>query len=162
MKKLYPVLIFAALIFIVLWQLFFSNTNYYLVCVAVLIISMLPFFSSFERGEHTAKDITLIASLTAIAVVSRAVFYLVPQVKPIAAVVGVSGAVLGAKRGYLIGALSMLLQILYSVKVRGLRFKWWLWQVWGFASVWCFAALSLLKSHLQLSDFCQCLSFMGL
>ena len=90
MKKLYPVLIFAALIFIVLWQLFFSNTNYYLVCVAVLIISMLPFFSSFERGEHTAKDITLIASLTALAVVSRAVFYLVPQVKPIAAVVGVS------------------------------------------------------------------------
>ena len=78
-----------------------------MVCVAVLIISMLPFFSSFERGEHTAKDITLIASLTAIAVVSRAVFYLVPQVKPIAAVVGVSGAVLGAKRGYLIGALSM-------------------------------------------------------
>lgn len=76
---------------------FFSNTNYYLVCVAVLIISMLPFFSSFERGEHTAKDITLIASLTALAVVSRAVFYLVPQVKPIAAVVGVSGAVLGAK-----------------------------------------------------------------
>ena len=68
MKKLYPVLIFAALIFIVLWQLFFSNTNYYLVCVAVLIISMLPFFSSFERGEHTAKDITLIASLTALAV----------------------------------------------------------------------------------------------
>lgn len=107
MKKLYPVFIFAALIFIVLWQLFFSNTNYYLVCIAVLIISMLPFFSSFERGEHTAKDITLIASLTALAVVSRAVFYLVPQVKPIAAVVGVSGAVLGAKRGYLIGALSM-------------------------------------------------------
>ena len=66
MKKLYPVFIFAALIFIVLWQLFFSNTNYYLVCVAVLIISMLPFFSSFERGEHTAKDITLIASLTAL------------------------------------------------------------------------------------------------
>ena len=87
MKKLYPVFIFAALIFIVLWQLFFSNTNYYLVCVAVLIISMLPFFSSFERGGHTAKDITLIASLTALAVVS--------------------GAVLGAKRGYLIGALSM-------------------------------------------------------
>ena len=68
---------------------------------------MLPFFSSFEKSEHTSKDITLIASLTALAVVSRAVFYLVPQVKPIAAVVGVSGAVLGAKRGYLIGALSM-------------------------------------------------------
>ena len=123
----------------------------------------LPFFSSFERGEHTAKDITLIASLTALAVVSRAVFYLVPQVKPIAAVVGVSGAVLGAKRGYLIGALSMFASNFYirSRCVDSVS-KWWLWQVWGFASVWCFAVLSLLKSHLQLSDFYQCLSFMGL
>ena len=107
MKKIYPFLTVLIIAFVVLWQIFFSNTNYYLVSVLIIIVSMLPFFSSFEKSEHTSKDITLIASLTALAVVSRAVFYLVPQVKPIAAVVGVSGAVLGAKRGYLIGALSM-------------------------------------------------------
>lgn len=107
MKKIYPFLTVLIIVFVVLWQIFFSNTNYYLVSVLIIIVSMLPFFSSFEKSEHTSKDITLIASLTALAVVSRAVFYLVPQVKPIAAVVGVSGSVLGAKRGYLIGALSM-------------------------------------------------------
>ena len=107
MKKIYPFLTVLIIVLVVLWQIFFSNTNYYLVSVLIIIVSMLPFFSSFEKSEHTSKDITLIASLTALAVVSRAVFYLVPQVKPIAAVVGVSGAVLGAKRGYLIGALSM-------------------------------------------------------
>ena len=107
MKKIYPFLTVLIIVFVVLWQIFFSNTNYYFVSVLIIIVSMLPFFSSFEKSEHTSKDITLIASLTALAVVSRAVFYLVPQVKPIAAVVGVSGAVLGAKRGYLIGALSM-------------------------------------------------------
>ncbi len=107
MKKLYPVLIALTLVFIVLWQIFFANTNYYLVSVLILIVSMLPFFVSFEREEHTAKEITLISSLIALAVVSRAVFYLIPQVKPIAAVVGVSGAVLGAKRGYIVGAFSM-------------------------------------------------------
>ena len=107
MKKIYPFLTVLIIVFVVLWQIFFSNTNYYLVSVLIIIVSMLPFFSSFEKSEHTSKDITLIASLTALAVVSRAVFYLVPQVKPIAAVVGVSGAVLVAKRGYLIGALSM-------------------------------------------------------
>ena len=107
MKKIYPFLTVLIIAFVVLWQIFFSNTNYYLVSVLIIIVSMLPFFSSFEKSEHTSKDITLIASLTALAVVSRAVFYLVPQVKPIAAVVGGSGAVLGAKRGYLIGALSM-------------------------------------------------------
>ena len=107
MKKIYPFLTVLIIVFVVLWQIFFSNTNYYFVSVLIIIVSMLPFFSSFEKSEHTSKDITLIASLTALAVVSRAVFYLVPQVKPIAAVVGGSGAVLGAKRGYLIGALSM-------------------------------------------------------
>jgi uncharacterized membrane protein len=107
MKKIYPFLTVLIIVLVVLWQIFFSNTNYYLVSVLIIIVSMLPFFSSFEKSEHTSKDITLIASLTALAVVSRAVFYLVPQVKPIAAVVGVSGAALGAKRGYLIGALSM-------------------------------------------------------
>ena len=107
MKKIYPFLTVLIIVFVVLWQIFFSNTNYYFVSVLIIIVSMLPFFSSFEKSEHTSKDITLIASLTALAVVSRAVFYLVPQVKPIAAGVGVSGAVLGAKRGYLIGALSM-------------------------------------------------------
>lgn len=107
MKRLFPLLIVACLILIVAWQLFFNQTNYYLVSVIVLILSMLPFFHSFEKKEHTAEEITLIASLIALAVVSRAVFYLVPQVKPIAAVVGASGACLGARRGYLVGAFSM-------------------------------------------------------
>ena len=86
MKKIYPFLTVLIIVFVVLWQIFFSNTNYYFVSVLIIIVSMLPFFSSFEKSEHTSKDITLIASLTALAVVSRAVFYLVPQVKPIAAV----------------------------------------------------------------------------
>lgn len=108
MKKLYPVLIFLTLALTVAWQIFFSEINYYLICVIILVVSMLPFFVSFEKGSHTAGEITLIASLTALAVVSRAAFYLIPQVKPIAAVVGVSGACLGSKRGYIVGALSML------------------------------------------------------
>ena len=113
MKKIYPFLTVLIIVLVVLWQIFFSNTNYYLVSVLIIIVSMLPFFSSFEKSEHTSKDITLMASLTALAVVSRAVFYLVPQIKPIAAVVGVSGAVLGAKRGYLIGALSIFFKFYF-------------------------------------------------
>lgn len=89
-----------------LWQIFSDNPNYYLMAVAVLIVSLLPFFISFERSKPTARELSLIASLVAIAVVSRAVFYLIPQVKPIGAVVAVSGVCLGAKRGYFIGAMS--------------------------------------------------------
>ncbi|MGN0521915.1 MAG: ECF transporter S component [Eubacterium sp.] len=94
------------LVLTVVWQIFSENKNYYLISVIILILSMLPFFASFEKKSHTSRQITLVASLVAIAVVSRAVFYLIPQVKPIAAVVIVSAACLGAEKGYLIGAFS--------------------------------------------------------
>lgn len=107
MKKIFPFAVAISLILLVVWQIFAGEKNYYLLITAVLVLSMLPFFVSFEKENITSREITLIASLIAIAAVSRAVFYLVPQVKPIAAVVAVSGVCLGAKRGYLIGAFSM-------------------------------------------------------
>ncbi|MCH5321802.1 MAG: ECF transporter S component [Eubacterium sp.] len=107
MKKVFPFLyIVLSLAVAVVWQILSYSVNYYLVSVLILIISMLPFFFSFERSKPTAREIALISSLIAIAALSRAVFYLIPQVKPIGAVVIVSGVCLGAKRGYLIGAFS--------------------------------------------------------
>lgn len=108
MKKIFPFAVALSLASLVVWQIFAGEKNYYLLITAVFVLSMLPFFVSFEKEKVTSREITLIASLTALAVVSRAVFYLVPQVKPIAAVVAVSGVCLGGKRGYLVGALSML------------------------------------------------------
>lgn len=99
-------LVVIGLAFVILWQAYSSYTSYYVIAVAVLVLSMLPFFFSYENSKPSAREIALISTLTALAVVSRTVFYLIPQVKPIGAVVIVSGVCLGAKRGYLIGALS--------------------------------------------------------
>lgn len=107
MKK--AISVFFALISLaalVLWQILSQDTNYYFVCAVILLLSVIPFFVSFEKSKPNAREVALISSLVAIAVVSRAVFYLVPQVKPIGAVVIVSAVCLGAKRGYLIGVLS--------------------------------------------------------
>ncbi|MDE6470690.1 MAG: ECF transporter S component [Eubacterium sp.] len=107
MKKVFELIcVFLCLIGIIVWQLLSDSSSYYLISIAVLILSMLPFFFSFENNKPDARELSLLASLIAIAVVSRAVFYLIPQVKPIGAVVIVSGVCLGAKRGYLVGAFS--------------------------------------------------------
>lgn len=108
MKKAFLYITVAlSLAFIVLWQFLFADSvNYYIVSIVILIASMLPFFVSYEQKKVTARDITLTATLIALAVVSRAAFYLVPQVKPIAAVVIVSAVCLGAHKGYIVGALS--------------------------------------------------------
>ena len=108
MKKAFLYITVAlSLAFIVLWQFLFADSvNYYIVSVVILIASMLPFFVSYEQKKVTARDITLTSTLIALAVVSRAAFYLVPQVKPIAAVVIVSAVCLGAHKGYIVGAFS--------------------------------------------------------
>ena len=108
MKKVIFILAVALpLVLIVFWQFLVSDSvNYYIVSAAVLVISMLPFFVSFEIKSITAREVTLTATLIALAVVSRAAFYLIPQVKPIAAVVIASAVCLGAERGYIIGAFS--------------------------------------------------------
>lgn len=102
----YSLLAAVILVFIVLWRMFFKDVSYYVPAAVMLLLSFLPLVFRFEKSKNTARDITLTASLTALAVVSRAVFYLIPQVKPIAAVVIVSAVCLGAERGYAIGVLS--------------------------------------------------------
>lgn len=106
-KALTLIAIALSLIGIILWQIFLANSvNYYLVSVIILVLSMLPFFISFESKAVSAREVTLISTLIAIAVVSRMAFYLIPQVKPILAVIIVSAVCLGAERGYIVGAFS--------------------------------------------------------
>lgn len=91
----------------VLWQLFLAETtSYYIISVVILLFSAVPFFAGFERSELSAREMSLIAVIIALAVASRAVLYLIPQIKPIGAVVIVAAVCLGADRGYIIGACS--------------------------------------------------------
>ena len=93
----------AAPVLVILWQLLFREISWYVVSAAVLLLSAVPFLLRFERRKTTAREAALLATLIALAVVSRAAFFLVPQVKPVAAVVIVSAACLGAESGYIIG-----------------------------------------------------------
>lgn len=111
MRKNADVLFFvfaaAALAFAAVWLIFFADsTSYYLAVAMILLLSLLPFFITYEHSSPSAREAALVAALTALAVASRAVFYFVPQFKPIGAVVIVSAVCLGPRRGYIIGALS--------------------------------------------------------
>lgn len=106
-KILFFVFIIISMTAVILWQIFLSaGSSYYLCAAAVLILSLLPFFISFEKSLPGAREISLLAVLIALAVASRAVFYLIPQFKPIGAVVIACAVCLGAERGYIIGAFS--------------------------------------------------------
>ncbi len=91
----------------VFWLVLFSDSvSYYIMAALIIVILLLPVFIGFEKSARSAREMALLAVITALAVASRAVFYLVPQFKPIAAVVIAGAACLGASRGCLIGAFS--------------------------------------------------------
>ena len=107
MKKLImPLLALVCITACVLLMLFGSSENYMLISVIILVLSMLPFFSSFESYHPSARELSLLSAMIAIAVVSRAAFYLIPQVKPIADVVIIGAVCMGEKSGYILGAFS--------------------------------------------------------
>lgn len=154
MKKIFGLIcVLLCLIGIIVWQMLADSSSYYLISIAVLVISMLPFFFSFERSKPDAREIALLASLIAIAVVSRAVFYLIPQVKPIGAVVIVSGVCLGAKKGYLVGAFSAFISNFIFGQGMWTPFQMVALGFAGFAAGLIFSKLRVNKISLAIAGF---------
>lgn len=99
--------VLAAALAAILWGKFaLGDRSYLLISLIVLFCAMFPFFFLFERRKPQARELVTIAVLCAIAVAGRAAFYMLPQFKPLAAVVILSGVCLGAQPGFLVGALS--------------------------------------------------------
>ena len=83
-------------------------TNWYIPAAVICVIAMIPFFAVYERRRHLVAHLTIVASVTAVAVISRAAFFALPQIKPVAAVCVIAGIVFGAHTGFICGALAML------------------------------------------------------
>lgn len=88
---------------------FFGDRKYLFISMMTAVLSCIPFWTSLSRGKYGAKKVVLIAVLVAIATAGRSVFFMFPGIKPMAAVVIVTGISLGAEAGFLTGSLTMLL-----------------------------------------------------
>lgn len=69
---------------------------------------MLPFFLVFEGRKPRTRELVIIAVLCAFAIVGRMAFYMLPQFKPVIALVIISGVAFGGESGFLVGAVTML------------------------------------------------------
>ena len=105
-----------------------SARRWYFIALLIVAWLLLPHFFFFERRRPQAREIVLLAVLTALAVISRAVFFLVPNFKPVLALLVIYGAALGGRTGFLLGALTALVSnFLFG------QGPWTLWQMfaWG-------------------------------
>ena len=95
----------AALATIVLgWK--YAERQYYVVSVLLIIYFMIPFFLMFEHRRPQARELVVIAVLSAIAVVSRVLFIWAPNFKPLIAIVIITAVAFGPESGFLTGALA--------------------------------------------------------
>ena len=103
-----------------------GDRKYLFISLLVLLEVMLPFALLFERRGPTARELVLLAVLSALCVAGRAAFSALPQFKPVLALVIVSGVALGGEAGFLTGALAMLLSnVMYG------QGPWTPWQMFA-------------------------------
>lgn len=84
----------------------FDNQKYFIVSMLLVIYAMVPFFARFEYRSPKAREIVLLAVMITVGVVGRAAFFMLPNFKPLVAVIIISGVTLGRQAGFLVGAMS--------------------------------------------------------
>ena len=85
---------------------YFGDRKYYFVCLLIILEAMLPFALIFERRKPQARELVIIAVLCAIGVAGRVAFFMLPQFKPVTAIVIISGVAFGGEAGFLVGAVT--------------------------------------------------------
>ncbi len=85
------------------------DRSYYLISGLILLFACLPFAALFRRRRVKVRELVIVSVMAAIAVASRAAFYMLPTVKPLCAIAIITGLYLGEETGFMVGVLSMFL-----------------------------------------------------
>ena len=130
---------------------FLDGRWYYIVSLMVLLECMLPFFLVFEGRKPQTRELVVIAVLSAINVAGRAALFMVPQFKPVVALVIISGVALGGETGFLVGAVTMLV----SNMLLG-QGVWTPWQMFSAGIIGWLAGILFRKGLLRRTRLALC------
>lgn len=90
-----------------------QQRKYYFIAMLLLLEALASFFLGFEKRSPKVREVMVVAVLSAIVVAARGAFYMLPSVKPMAALIILSGVGLGGETGFLIGAMSMMVSDIF-------------------------------------------------
>lgn len=112
----------------------FESRRYAFVSLAVALLACVPFFLSFERCAQATGKLILIAVMTALSVVGRIVFGVLPGFKPVTAMVVITAMYMGSEAGFLTGALTAVISNFYFAQGPWTPFQMFTWGIIGFAA----------------------------
>ncbi|MBR0598273.1 ECF transporter S component [Sinanaerobacter chloroacetimidivorans] len=132
---------------------FLDDRKYYVVSLVIICLTMVPFFMVFEDRKPQARELILIAVLIAIAVAGRAAFFMLPQFKPVVAIVIISGVCLGGEVGFLVGAMTGFISNFFFGQGPWTPWQMFCFGIIGFLAGVLFQKGLLKKNRLQLCIF---------
>lgn len=129
-----------------------DDRKYYFISLLIILYTLVPFALVFEKRKPQARELVVIAVLAAIAVAGRAAFFMLPQFKPVVAIVIIAGVSFGAEAGFLVGAMTGFVSNLFFGQG-----PWTPWQMFCFGIIGFIAGLLYRKGWLRRSRFSLCL-----
>ncbi len=112
----------------------FNGARWDIAAVIAAFLCCVPFFLSFEKRAPMAREVVLVAAMTAFSVAGRFVFAVIPFFKPVTAIVVISAMYFGAQAGFMTGAMSALISNIYFGQGAWTPFQMLCWGLIGFAA----------------------------
>lgn len=110
----------------------FEDRKYNLISLVVAFLSCIPFFLRFEKRSPKAREIIIIAVMSAISTMGRLIFSALPGFKPVTAITAITGSAFGPEAGFLTGAISALVSNMFFGQGPWTPFQMISWGLLGF------------------------------
>ena len=118
---------------------------------------MIPLGFAFENRKPKARELVIISALCAIGVAGRTAFFMLPQFKPVAAIVIISGVAFGGETGFLVGAITAFVSNFFFGQG-----PWTPWQMFSFGIIGFLAGIMFQKAfYARQKQICACLDFLA-
>ena len=131
---------------------FLDNRKYYFISLLIILETMIPFFMVFESRKPKARELIVISVLCAIAVAGRTAFFMLPQFKPVVALVIIAGVAFGGETGFLVGAVTGFVSNFFIGQG-----PWTPWQMFAFGIIGFIAGILFKKGFLKKTKASLCI-----
>lgn len=129
-----------------------DDRKYYFISLLIIIYTMLPFAMIFEKRKPQSRELVVTAVLVALAVAGRSAFFMLPQFKPVVAIVIISGVCFGGEAGFLVGALTGFISNFFFGQG-----PWTPWQMFCFGVIGFLAGIFFKKGFLKKKTLSLCI-----
>lgn len=126
---------------------FLGDRKYYFISMLILLESMLPFAVIFEGRKPNVGELVIIAVMSAMSVASRTLLYMLPQFKPVLAMIIISGVCFGGEAGFLVGAITAFVSNFFLSQG-----PWTVWQMFSMGMVGFVSGILFRKGFLRKSQ----------